>query len=150
MLQEAPSMIVLAVLLLIASGGFAVALVLSNLSAHDQAIQLAGSTIFHWQISGIFLAGVVVAGAFCLGLYLLLAGTRHRLRVASRDVSQRREVRALRGEQATNATALEQERAHLAEELAAERAGRIEDLKTAADAPGGRAEPTSATTDEKL
>jgi hypothetical protein len=142
-------MIVLAVLLLIASGGLAVALVLSNLSAHDQTIQLAGSTIFHWQISTIFLAGVVVAGAFCLSLYLLLAGTRHRLRVASRDVSQRREVKALRGEQAANTSALEQDRAHLAEELAAERVGRIEDLRTAAEAPGPRAEPASATTGER-
>jgi hypothetical protein len=125
-------MIVLAVLLLIGSGGFAAALVISNLSANNQAIQLAGSNVFHWQVSGIFLAGMVVAGVFGLGLYLLLAGTRHRLRVASRDVSQRREIRELRNEEKTKAVVVEENRSHLTAELAAERAEHKADLRKAA------------------
>ena len=122
-------MIVVAVLLLIASGGFAAALVISNLSASDQAIQLAGSDVFHWQISGIFLAGMVVAGAFALGVYLLLAGSRHRLRVASPDVSQRRELGGLRSEQRANAASVEEDRTQLAGELQAERAEHKADLR---------------------
>jgi lipopolysaccharide export LptBFGC system permease protein LptF len=125
-------MIVLAVLLLIGSGGFAAALVISNLSASNQAIQVAGSNIFHWGVSGIFLAGMVVAGAFGLGLYLLVAGSRHRLRVASRYVAQRREVRALRNEQETKAVVVEDDRTRLTEELESERAEHKEDLRKAA------------------
>lgn len=122
-------MIVLGVLLLIGSGGFAAALVLSNLSARDQAVQLAGSNVFHWQTAGIFLAGMVVAGAFGLGLYLCLAGGRHRLRVASRGVSQRREVRALRSDRETTAATNQGDRTHLVDQLVAERADHNADHK---------------------
>lgn len=125
-------MVVLAVLLLIASGGFAAAMVISNLSAANQAVQLAGSNVFHWQTSGIFLAGMVVAGTFGLGLYLLFAGSRHRLRVASRDVSQRNEVRALRSAEVARSDVVDDDRAQLVEQLEAERMEHKEDLRKAA------------------
>lgn len=142
-------MIVLAILLLIGSGGFAATLVISNLSANNQAVQLAGSNVFHWQVSGIFLAGMVIAGTFALGLYLLLVGSSHRLRVASRDVSQRREVRALRNEQETKAVEVEEDRTRLTAELEAERAEHKADLRKAAPARRSRAKGTPVAASER-
>jgi hypothetical protein len=55
-------------------------------------VQLAGSTPFHWSTSGVFVAGFVVGAAFLIGVYLLLAGTRHGIRVSSRTGQLRREI----------------------------------------------------------
>jgi Tfp pilus assembly protein PilO len=141
-------MIVLAVLLLLGSGGWAAAVVISNLNAHNQAIQVAGSNIFHWQISGIFIAGMVTAAVFGLGLYFLFAGGVHRIRVASRDLSQRREVRNLRSERQSTAEDVEADRAQMHAELEAERADHLNDLRRAASGTKRRAPKAPAAVNE--
>jgi hypothetical protein len=141
-------MIVLAVLLLLGSGGWAAAVVISNLDAHTQPIQVAGSNIFHWQISGIFLAGMVTAAVFGIGLYLLFAGGVHRMRVASRDISQRREVRSLRNERQATADGVEADRAQMHAELEAERAEHLKDLRSSAPAAKRRAARAPAAVNE--
>ncbi len=74
------AVLVLGLLLVLASGAFAVIAVAENFSGGPEyAVEIFGNRIATLGAPGLFLSGVALALIFCLGLALLAAGRkRHR------------------------------------------------------------------------
>ena len=74
-------MLLLGLLLVLASGAFAVVAVEENLSAGpDYPVGLFGHHIATLGAPGLFLSGVALTLVFCLGLLMLAIGLRHHRR----------------------------------------------------------------------
>ncbi|WP_063827540.1 hypothetical protein [Streptomyces qaidamensis] len=76
-------MLLLALLLVLATGAFAAIAVVENFSGGpDYAVEIFGNQIATLTPPGVFLSGVALTLIFCLGLAMLAAGQkRHRRRM---------------------------------------------------------------------
>ncbi|QOV33408.1 hypothetical protein IM697_24670 [Streptomyces ferrugineus] len=75
-------MLLLALLLVLATGAFAAIAVVENFSGGpDYAVEIFGNQIATLTPPGLFLSGVALALIFCLGLAMLAAGLKRRRRM---------------------------------------------------------------------
>lgn len=108
-------MAVLGLLLMLAAGALTAGVVLSN--TNRISAEAFGVTLSNVSVGGLFVAGVVTALVFALGLWMLLQGMR---RARRRRLERREIVRDTRDQTASLAA----ERDRLEKELEAERARR--------------------------
>ena len=75
-------MLMLALLLVLATGAFAAVAVVENFSGGpDYAVEIFGTQIATLTAPGLFLSGVALTLIFCLGLAVLAAGLKRRRRI---------------------------------------------------------------------
>ncbi|MEU6180437.1 hypothetical protein [Streptomyces coeruleorubidus] len=82
-------MLMLALLLVLATGAFTAVAVVENFSGGpDYAVEVFGNQIATLSPPGVFLSGVGLALIFCLGLAVLAAGLKRGRRVRGSRVSE--------------------------------------------------------------
>lgn len=110
-------MVVLGLLLVLLAGGATTAALVEN--TKPTSMDILGVTISNLSIGGIFLAGVVTALIFALGLFLMLGGAARARRRRQKNKSvvkdSRREAASLAAEKERLERELEQERTQRAE-----------------------------------
>jgi uncharacterized membrane protein len=116
-------MLILGLLLIIASGAVAVVLIAHNGEGSPQTVFSFGRDIADVTVMQAFVAGIVVALVFVLGIWMAVVGARHSREYRARYREARHAARAAARERDELAERVRQEEEYRAEQEADELAG---------------------------